>query len=373
MRAAVLIALFSSAAGAYPSMFRHGYAQCATCHTDPSGGSLLTAYGQAQSELLLSTRWGADDYNQPSGGEPSGTVLGGWLRNGYIWNEAGGRLVDHRALQMRADLAAWVRAGPLRASAQIGYSSGGAELAQVTRNQGGANLISRDHWAGVAFADETGLVRGGRIALPFGLRNLEHTSFVRAATRTDINQDQQDGLAVAYAREDWRAEVMAILGNVSLRPDAFRERGLSAYFEATVSPRLALGVSALAARSGAALDTGLPTLRQAYGLTARAVPWKPLVISAEFDALVDSALGRGAQAGHASWLQADLEVLRGVHLLAATEELNASAGSATRYGLWGGASWFVVSHLDLRADWIRRFAADAVATNTFLLQINGYL
>ena len=46
------MALFSTAAGAYPSMIRHGYTQCAACHTDPSGGTLLTKYGRAQSELL---------------------------------------------------------------------------------------------------------------------------------------------------------------------------------------------------------------------------------------------------------------------------------------------------------------------------------
>ena len=27
------MALFSSAAGAYPSMIRHGYTQCGACHT----------------------------------------------------------------------------------------------------------------------------------------------------------------------------------------------------------------------------------------------------------------------------------------------------------------------------------------------------
>ena len=364
MKAAVLIALVSSAASAYPTMIRHGYAQCATCHTDPAGGSLLTAYGKAQSELLLSTRWSD---REPTA-EPSNLTVGGWLREGYIWNESGGKLVDHRALQMRADLAAYVRAGFLRASAQVGYSGGGAELAQVTRNQGGANLISREHWIGAAFADEAGLVRAGRIALPFGLRNLEHTSFVRTATRTDTNQDQQDGLAVAFGGDGWRGEAMAIAGNYSLRPDTLRERGLAATVETTLSPRLTAGVSALAARSTAALDTGQPTLRQAYGLTARAGPWPPLEISAEFDALFDSELGSSVRTGHAAWLQADLEAVRGVHLLAAAEDLD-----ARQHGLWAGASWFVIAHLDVRADFGRRFGAGAAASNTFLIQLNGSL
>jgi hypothetical protein len=374
---ALATALCSTAAGAYPTMIRHGYTQCATCHTDPSGGTLLNAYGRAQSELLLSSRWGAPDDQDASPRsqfllgavpEPRQTVLGGWLRNGYIWNVAGGKLVDHRALQMRADLAAEVRIGPLRAAGELGYSNSGTPLASVTRNEDGANLVSREHWIGLAFASDAGLVRGGRINLPFGLRNLEHVSFVRTATQTDLNQDQQDGIAVAFATDRWRAEAMAILGNYLLRPDAFRERGLAAYVEATLSPRLALGLSALATRADAALDTKAPTFRQAYGATARVAPWTPLVLSAEVDALITSTLGSSVRVGQAGWLQADLEVLRGVHVVSAVEDLRSPVGGSVQFGFWGGLAWFVMPHLDVRADWIRRSEVD-----TYLIQLNGYL
>jgi hypothetical protein len=375
VRAAIAIALLSTAAGAYPTMIRHGYAQCATCHTDPSGGTLLNAYGRAQSELLLSSRWGvsADEDASPRTKfllgivpEPDHTILGGWLRNGYIWNFAGGKLVDHRLLQMRADFAAEVRVGPLRAAGQLGYSNNsGAALAAVTRDQ---RVVSREHWIGVAFSSDAGLVRGGRMNVPFGLRNLEHISFVRTATQTDINQDQQDGVAVAVAGEGFRTEVMAVLGNDSLSPDAFRERGLAGYVEVSPAPRIALGVNALATRASAALGTGLPTLRQAYGVTARAAPWTPLVLSAEIDALVTSTLGSGVRAGQAGWLQADLEVLRGVHVVSAFEDLLPPAGGAVQLGGWAGLAWFVLPHLDMRADLVRRSSSD-----TFLIQVNGYL
>ncbi|MGZ6125062.1 MAG: hypothetical protein ACXWLR_08885, partial [Myxococcales bacterium] len=279
-------ALFPAAASAYPEMIRHGYTQCAACHTDPSGGTLLTDYGRAQSELLLSTRWGAADEAEPTAASkfllgavstPASVTLGGWEREGYIWNTVGGKLADRRALQMRTSLAAEVRAGPLRAAAEVGYASAGtAQLAAVTRNQDGANLISREHWIGLSFAGGDGLVRGGRINLPFGLRMLEHTSFVRAATQTDINEDQQDGVALALAAASWRAEAMAILGNYSLRPDALRQRGLAGHAEVDLSGHLALGVSALTTRADASPGSRAPSLRQAYGLTARAAPWTAL-------------------------------------------------------------------------------------------------
>lgn len=374
MRAAIAIALLSTAAGAYPSMIRHGYTQCGSCHTDPSGGTLLNEYGRAQSELLLSSRWGARDDDEPSSRSkflfgavptPANTVLGGWLRNGYIWNVADGKLVDHRALQMRGDLAADVRLGALRASGQLGYAGSGAALATIKRD---ASVVSREHWIGLSFASEAGLVRAGRLNLPFGLRNPEHTSFVRSATQTDFNQDQQYGAAIAFAGESWRAEGMAILGNYSLQPDAFRERGFAAQLEAALSPAVALGLSALLTRAEAALDGGVPTLRQAYAITARVAPWKPLVVLAELDALVASKLGNSVRAGQAGWIQADVEILRGFHVLSALEDLRPATGGSTQVGAWGGLQWFVIPHLDMRADWVRRSSVD-----TWLIQLNGYL
>ena len=379
-----VVALLPAAGHAYPTMLRHGYTQCAACHTDPSGGTLLTPYGRAQSDLLLSTRWGAAKESEPGPtskflfgllSTPESVSLGGWIREGYIWNTVGGQLVDHRALQMRASLAGAVRLGPVRAEAELGYASARtAELAELTRNADGANLISRQHWVGVAFAGDQGLVRAGRINVPFGLRNLEHPSFVRTATRTDINEDQQGGIAVAIAGESFRAEAMAILGNYSVRPDAFRERGVAGSVEATLSSTVVVGLSALATRADAALDTRAPSLRQAYGVTARVVPWTPLVLSAEIDALLAVPLGdRAVNVGYAGWLQADVEVLRGVHLVPAFETLRSPAGGADNFGWWAGVAWFVMPHLDVRADLIRRWSAGSPATDTFLVQINGYL
>lgn len=44
-------------AHAYTWMIKHGYASCGACHTDPSGGELLTFYGRVLSGEVLSTKW----------------------------------------------------------------------------------------------------------------------------------------------------------------------------------------------------------------------------------------------------------------------------------------------------------------------------
>jgi len=378
----------SGSAHAYPFMIRHGYTQCSSCHTDPSGGTFLNEYGRAQSQLLLSSiPGGGDEASDEAQGEPTlGRFLGfiplpswfrpgGWVREGYIWNAVDGKIVDRRALQMRADLGADVKIGAFRAAAELGYGSpeGTPRLAQITHSTTGPNLVGREFWAGVEIFGGEGLLRAGRINVPFGLRNLEHTSFVRTATQTDFNEDQTYGVALAVSRPTWRAEVMALLGNFSVHPDAYRERGAAGYFEFSASPTTAIGISALAARSDASLTTRLPTLRQAYGGFARFAPWRPLVLQLEADLLLENQLGTGVRhTGHAEWLQADLEPIRGLHLFGALEGMKTGSTPELQRGAWGGLWWFVVPHVDVRADVVERWG-QGPATTTFLVQLNGYL
>jgi len=69
--------VLANAAHAYPFMIRHGYTQCSTCHTDPSGGTFLNEYGRAQSDLLLSSSYGSGAASEEAEGEPTaGRFLG---------------------------------------------------------------------------------------------------------------------------------------------------------------------------------------------------------------------------------------------------------------------------------------------------------
>ncbi len=349
-------------AQAYPTMIRHDYAGCTPCHADPSGAGLLTAYGRAQSEVLLSTRYGSHTEDEEASKltqfafgvpTPDWLLLGGWFRNAYIWNFRKGDLVDNRLLQMRADLGAQVKYGIFRASGTLGVNSQDSRAysykAWVTGNQDGVNLVSREHWAGVDLVDDKVLLRAGRINLPFGLRNQEHTAWVRDETRTDYNQGQEHGVAASWAGEHWRGEAMAILGNYQIHPDAYRERGYAGYAEFSLTPRLAGGFSSMVTYAKRDYQNTLESWRQAHGLFARYAPVKPLVLLAEGDFLLESAKSLGTHDGAAGFLQADYEIVQGVHILGTGEILHrAIPGAGTSYGGWASAQWFPFSHFDVR-------------------------
>jgi hypothetical protein len=166
---------------------------------------------------------------------------------------------------------------------------------------------------------------------------------------------------------------MALLGNLSVHPDAYRERGAAGYLELSLGSTSAIGISALAARAEASLVTKRPTLRQAYGGFVRTSPWRPLVLLVEADLLLNQDLGSGTRdVGHAEWFQADLEPLRGLHVFGALEGMRSGASPDLQLGSWGGLWWFVFPHVDMRADVVQRWG-QGPSTTTFLVQLNGYL
>jgi hypothetical protein len=384
---AVLIVTWSTSARAYPWMIRHEYGGCATCHADPSGAGVLTPYGRAQSAVLLSSRYGAPADEEPGrsvdflfGVLPTSDVLllQGWFRNGYIWNAINGRVADSRVLQMEADLGASVSVGAFRAGAKLGYNGFStaiySERAWVTPANGVGNLVSREHWAGVALADDAVLLRAGRMNVPFGLRNIEHTSWVRFETRTDFDEDQQHGVAAAYSSDRLRGEIMGIAGNFQVNPDAYRERGYAAFAEFVALPRLAVGVSSLVTHANADIVTQKETTRQAHGVFVRAAPWRPMALLGELDALVTSQAGNSTRPGFVGFVQADVEPIQGLHGIVTGEALNHGAsGEATSLGGWLGVGWFATPHVDARFDTIWRNAPGTPTTMTLLLQLHIYL
>lgn len=373
-------------AQAYPWMIRHGHKACLTCHADPSGAGLLTYMGRSEGDLTLRTRYsGPSETAGDSAGflfgavpEPDGFFFGGSVRNGVLSVRPETGPSSTQVLQMQADLKAQLEQGKLRAGVSLGVMAKGAQPAWVTRNPEG-NLVSREHWVGVAWGDERPvLLRAGRINLPFGVRDSIHTLWVRQKTRTDINDSQQHGAAVAYTGEVLRGELMAIAGNYQVSPDAYRERGWSAFAEVALHRKVSAGVSTLGAWSRRDLFSRVGGGRMAHGGFVRAAPAKQLVVIAESDALVSMPNGGSTEVGHATMLMLDLEALQGLHVqLIGEATRSAASGARASTRAWAGLLWFFAPHADVRADVIEERLPAApgehMTVRSLLLQLHLYL
>jgi hypothetical protein len=371
-------------ADAYTWMIRYGESRCVSCHVDPSGGGLLTAFGREEGADLLQTRFSSNEDQEVTTrrgkflwgaiNTPDWLLLGGAFRPALLVthaSEGGATVTTSTGIIMQADLRAGIRVGGWRASASIGAISNDS-YASIA-----GNVISREHWVGYAFDSDTYTVRAGRMNLPFGLRIIEHNLWVRAATRTDINDQQQHGVAFTFDNRLVRAEAMGILGNYQISPDAYRERGYSAYAEVMVASGYAIGASSLITHAARDIVLGVPNTRQAHGLFARVSPWSPLVVMAEGDLTVDDPTGGPRAVGVATMLQADVEPLQGLHLIATGETWRPGGTlTSTFFGAFGTVDWFVGWHLDLRVDagWQSLpFGNMTMDATSVLLQFHVYL
>lgn len=363
----LIVLAWPSSASAYPWMIRHDYTGCVTCHADPSGGGLLTAYGRGQSDVLLRSHYTSGEPDEPGKSSgfawglvtpPDWLLAGGTFRELYMYLKPNGQKATTSLVLMQADLRAQIQLGGFRASGSIGYVGSSASAASVA-----GNLVSREHWIGYAFDDDAFLLRAGRINLPYGLRMIEHTLYVRNKTRTDINDNQQLGVAFAYSGELIRTEVMGILGNYQIRPDGYRERGYSGYVEIVPTERAAVGLSSLVTHAANDLYLQVSNTRQAHGTFLRVAPWRPLVVLAEADLVLQSPAGLDSFVGYASLLQADVEPWQGLHFMSSVESYKQKAGIGQSLAWWLGTNWFFAPHADLRVDFIRR--SDAVGNGRF--------
>lgn len=308
------------------------------------------------------------------GPESESFLLGGSVRLATIY-DLGADDDAFRFFPMQLDMYGQVRIGSsFRASASVGVlkvreGSPHGRPAQVTAGQGdGYNMVSRTHWVGFDFGDGAHTIRAGRLNLPFGIRMSEHVMWVRERTQTDRDSDQQHGVSLYMGFDSLRFELMGILGNYQVNPDAFRERGYAGYIEFAPSPSFTFGVSSLYtfAKDDRTEPAGLKTMRQAHGPFMRWSPAPALAILAEADVLLRSR----REAGYVGFLQLDLEATRGLHFLATGELLDAGYPDRARLtqpptsrsaglgrplpGGWLSLQWFFLPHFDVRVDAIIR-------------------
>jgi len=363
-------------------MIRHGYTQCVQCHVDPSGAGALTQYGRVISEVLLRTHyaWEKPDDEAKLGKFLFGAVplpdeldFGGSIRALSLTDKVEGSALEQRLIWMQLDAKASLRSGRLVGSASLGYAPEGALGAAITGSTEN-NLVSREHWLGVWLGEsENVLLRAGRMNMPFGVRSLEHTLWARTQTGSNINDQQQYGLAVSFANDRFRGELMGVIGSFQIRPDQFRRRGYSAFAEYAVLPSLTFGASSKIVHLELDPNVLEEEWKHAHGLFGRwASPWQPLVLLGELDYVLDSPKGLYKTRGVVGYLQVDIEARQGLHFMGTFEGSGVTVTSAPpSFGGWLSYAWFFAPHADIRLDNIYRSLGTTsghIAELSFLLQ-----
>jgi hypothetical protein len=371
-------------------MIKHEYTGCAACHGDPSGGGVLTEYGRAQDVLVKSMSYRREPTEEAARVADFGWGLAHlpeWLLATVTYRGAvlatvipssGGApgASDVRYLNMLVDARAQASVGRFVANVSFGYGTSALALPAFVAGDPQNYLLSRTHWVGLRFLDGALLVRAGRIDVPYGLRNPEHTTWVRERTRTDVNAAQQHGASIFWGNDTVRTEVMAIAGNYQISPDALRERGYTGYVEVAVNSRATAGVSSRITEARRSEDVPSPLMRQAHGVFARYGPSRLFALLAEADLLVRKQLGTGPyEVGGVGLVQGDIEPIQGFHVVPAFEALQDVTGPAS-IGGWLTLDWFFFPHAELRVDGIYRTIPSSPASGSsfsFLAQLHLYL
>jgi hypothetical protein len=377
------IALAPRRAHAYAWMIGHGYAGCAICHLDPSGAGLLNEFGREEAADTLRSHYGSDPAPvEPFFGlwkNPDWLLTGGSFRDGLFFMKAGTAPYSQQNILMQADLRAGIDAGRWRAAASLGVLTNGDFPASVVTSDGGPSLVAREYWTGYTFENDTVLLRAGRINVPYGIRSIEHTLFVRVATQTDINDTQEHGVALAFRGSGFRGELMAIAGNYQESPDAYRQRGYGGYVEWSPNSHYAFGLNSLVTYAKQDVSLGVANLRQAQGLTLRAAPVDKLVVLGEADYVGEGLSGQPHWNGLATMLQADFEPWQGLHFIGTGETYGSGQpGTDASWSMWGSVAWFFYSHVDVRFDYVHQSLSTPppegrIPIETYLVQLHLFL
>ena len=141
-----VVLLWAKPSHAYPWMIQHQYTGCALCHMDPSGGYLLTAYGRAQTQALLSSFGKGKEGDEVDSRSnfafglmaPNDYVtLGASMREAYFSTNAS---APSRSMLMQADFRAALTLGPVVVTGSIGYLQNGQHAAQITKGNRDGNF-----------------------------------------------------------------------------------------------------------------------------------------------------------------------------------------------------------------------------------------
>jgi hypothetical protein len=228
-------------AAAYPQYVFKGNGDCNACHHSPTGGGLLTHWGRASLDPTLGGSvedvWGHADLSSPP--RAPAADLGADVRLLALIGSDSDGTIGPIVVPMLTEL-----------GGAAGWQHWTAYGAVTARSIGTTYLLaSREHWLEYSF-DGSLQLRAGRMVLPFGIRQPDHTQYVRSDLAFD-KWDQAYGLELDWRGTDWQLFANGFVGDLTGRPAERQERGVAATLLRNLGDDSSVGLSLLGSASTA--------------------------------------------------------------------------------------------------------------------------
>jgi hypothetical protein len=223
-----------------------GYGTCNACHHSPTGGGLPNRDGLDALDVTFgsgsSSGWGNQDLTYDAAAPAALKVdLGLDVR-----------LLPLFMVDSDASIPTFVpMLAEIGGAAALGrFMIYGTATARKLGGSGPSYVVaSREHW--LKYSASSALdVRVGRLVLPFGIRQPDHTQYVREDFEFD-KYDQSYALEADFVTNDWSVFGSVFAGDLTGRPKERQERGGVLTGIREFSGGSALGLSALGSLSTA--------------------------------------------------------------------------------------------------------------------------
>ena len=217
MATAVLVGALGLAAGraeAYPYFqSSSGTDTCGACHLSPSGGGPLSEWGRGAAGDTLA-RGGDGRFLHGLVELPPWLDVGGGLRLAALVNDTGNASgAEVAVFPMQAELGVRLGTGAWSVVASAGVI--GAVRRPPTSETGVAPtapavpwLGSREHYVMWRAGEQGAYVRAGKFALPYGLRDVDHTTYVRRQLGLGLGEEPY-AIAAGYLGASWDVHATA--------------------------------------------------------------------------------------------------------------------------------------------------------------------
>ena len=348
----------------FPELIRHGYSNCVTCHVSPNGGGLITPYGRALSEEVLST-WRK---------EKESDFLWGLIKPPE-WINAGG---DFRAVQTRLDTPT-IRAGKfvvMQADVEIAATTGDftflgtlGKTNDIDPPKFVDHFMSRRHFVIYhPHSKEELYFRAGRFQKAFGVNLPDHLVSTKQGLGWNYGTETYN-LEAAWIDSNKDIFLTAVLGRPD-NPDLNREKGASLKAGYNLGDTHKLGFSYFYGRNSG-------SSRHVFGPYALLGLRKDLFFLAEVDFQNNRPNGSNALWGWANYGRLDYEIVQGLHVYLAQDLLKSDFkdGQSVSQSLGGGIQFFPRPHFEFLGTYQkqRNLKVGADYNDYFWLMMHYYL